>query len=508
MLSSEVLQVVTDMVFPPWFDPLGMEAWVRGMADAFGCRLVLRDREGKELCSHGRGGERSRKMPLEINGRLSGFLEFSPPPEGKHFDAVQQGIVSFRALAEARNSIADLVDTNARQWSELTVLYRSSVLLRGGLDTSEIAKHLHGQLDEVLSGCEILLFFPGLEYEGAASGAAGEFAEIARWGLELKEGVLMGSQEEMERLGCPGLSHGGQLIVAPVSCGDRRFGTIVCAGKDLSSQHLKLACLLADQAGLAFANHRLLQEATRNERLRHELALAARIQESILPNVEYQQGGFQISSFCRPTAWVGGDTFILNPLGGGPILAGVADVSGHGISAALLINAFVSHLEALGRTISAPEELLAVINDLITSRVRDTGLFITVVLLRLDGNGSVSISSAGHPPVFVADTAGGIRKIDEGGIPLGILRDQAYGATRFTLGRGESILVFSDGLMEARNPAGRMYGLDRIRESFLRRQREDMNTRALLSGILRDVEKFCRGRDFGDDLTIQLIRRT
>jgi len=504
---------VSDETLPSWYDADGMSAWVRGMAEAFSCRIRLSDERGRHLCTHGEGKGRWWKKTLDINGKRRALLEIKPPPSESVIEAVSNGITTFKALAEARNSVADLVEMNARQWAELTVLYRSSRLLQGGLGRDEIARYLLDQLSEVLPGCDFFLqclFSEEPEPHILTFGDPGDCREIARWGFELDRGVLIGSESELKRLGCPArkIPSSRQLIVTPIACGGVRFGTIVCSGSGLSSQHLKLAGLLAGQAGQAFANDRLVKEATEHERLQHELGLAARIQESILPDGEYRQGCFQVCSYCKPAAWVGGDTYLLEVLGNGSVLAGVADVSGHGISAALLINAFVSHLEALSRNLQAPEVLLAVINDLITSRVRDMGMFVTGVLLRLDPSGAAWVSSAGHPPVVMVDRLGQIKVVDEGGIPLGILPDQEYPLIEIPLEKGEILLVFSDGLMEARNPRGHMYGLDRICVSLKKNQHAARDARKILSGLLDDVRLFCGERPFDDDLTIQLIRRT
>lgn len=514
-----VLQVMSRQSFPAWFDPQGMGAWVEGMSRAFGCQVSILDSENAILCSFGDrrpGPTRTLRLEIRANGRVVGWVELVGEDTGMDLsEAARQGIKTLGSLAEARNSLADLAETNAVQWMELSVLYRSSSLLRGGLEPEDVSEKLLEQIREVLPSQEIALLF---ELEGRRwfqtlpKGVDSRLEALAQWGRGLDGRELIGEKAELCRLGFDGDVPEDLLpaLVIPLCVNARCYGALVAGGEGreaLSSQHLKLAGLLVDQAALAFANIELLEKTREHERLRHELELASEIQNSILPPPERCEAGYEISSICQPTTWVGGDAYVLRKIGDTGLMAGVADVSGHGISAALLMNAFVSHLEALSQAIESPGALLSAINDLVTARVGEMGMFITVVLLKLEEGGKVRVADGGHPQIIAADARARLRALEGVGLPMGILETQEYPEYELDLEVGGALLVYSDGLMEARNAEGEMYGLEGIMESFRRCREQGLSARDSVEQIRGDLMRFTGSSVFDDDLTIQIIER-
>ena len=396
---------------PDWYDRAGMQAWAEGMAAATRRRVSLLSLDETELLSVGIGEGDPARFPLEVNGQPVGWLELRPDLGSDVLTAqVMKAISTFRSLAEVRNSMADLVRTTARQWRELSLLYRSSDLLRVDQGRPALANNLLEQATGALRS-ELGLVRQGVGNEAQIHVSSGDDADslidVADWGIGLSEGVMVTEPAELGRLGFEGRAPDKPLLVVPLRCRDHCFGSLVLAAspkRPLSSEDLKLASLLADQAGKAFDNLQLVDQVRDSERLKRELEVASEIQSSILPPADITLEWLDFAGVCKPAKWVGGDTFLFGRQSDAAILTGVADVCGHGISSALLMNAFASSIEALSMTQAQPGRLLAITNDLLENRIGSTGLFVTAALMRVTSDGELTIASAGHPEVSGRET--------------------------------------------------------------------------------------------------------
>lgn len=497
-----------------WFDRRGMTSWVEGMASALQRRVALLALDGSEVVASGSGDGAAMAIPLEVNGVTVANLEIRPeitsPAIRPRIDAAVQ---TFQALAEARFTTSDLVQTTARQWRELSVLYRSSELLRGGLEPETVAENLVRQATRALprSAGAVHFVVAGREGASTAGDRDAELAPLSRWGAELEGAILATGADEIRRNGYPGPVPDGPVIVAPLSSRGGRYGGLALAapeGRALGSEDLKLATLLAGQAGQAFANIELLEEVREGERLRRELEVAADIQASILPEQRMSWDWLEFHGVCQPAAWVGGDANLVLPTAGRAVIAGVADVSGHGVSSGLLMNAFASQLQALAMTTEDPGELLTVTNRLVSARVGAMGLFVTAVLLHLTPGGTVRLANAGHPAPVMVDGNGAVVPIGRPGLPLGVLEDESFEVTEVDLPVGASLVAFSDGVTETMTPEGELFGTERLLDTLARHARPAVDGSDLIGRVLAELKSFEGGRQRTDDLTIIVLRRT
>ncbi len=501
---------------PPWFDRQGMGSWCRGVAQLVDARVIIRDLEGHFLLEEGSGEGPSRELPFRVNGEPAGFVEIIASEVGTVREAVlSQALETLERLADLRNSLGDLVRTTAHQWRELSLLYKFTDALSGGLDPAVLARHLADKAHSVLRGRSTAVCFRLMEpEEGMDCRSVGERFEaaeaVARWGMGLEAGAIYAGVNELEGAGNLPTDEDGEIMAVPLRARANNYGVLAVLrseGEAFTAEDLKLGNLLAHQTALAFANLELIGQVRKTERIRRELEMAAEIQASILPPPLTEVGPLTAVASCVPAQEVGGDAYIVVPVGGG-LLAGVADVSGHGLSSALLMNAFASEIQALCLTETRPGALLEATNRLIGLRVGDMSLFVTVVLVRHWKDGRVSIASAGHLPAMVLTAAGDVEVIDIGGVPLGVLEDERYEEAILEPDRYNVIVLYSDGLTEARNAAGTMYGLDRL-EGFLRRMAKDRpGPREVHAAILDDLKRFTGGVAQADDLTILSVGRT
>jgi hypothetical protein len=193
--------------------------------------------------------------------------------------------------------------------------------------------------------------------------------------------------------------------------------------------------------------------------LEQEFQNARELQQILVPETLPEIPGFRLSSAYRPAQEVGGDFFQIIPLEGehaGSTLIVLGDVSGKGLKAAMTVSLIVGAIRTLVEMSASPALVLAGLNRRLYGRLE--GGFATCIALRLDPDGRCTISTAGHPPPFLNRM-----ELDlPGALPLGIVPDHAYEEFVHALQPGDHLALYTDGLLEARNASGELYGFDRL----------------------------------------------
>jgi len=244
-------------------------------------------------------------------------------------------------------------------------------------------------------------------------------------------------------------------------------------------------------------------------RLEGEMAAARDIQMRMLPPAEPETGrpDLEIRAWVAPAREVGGDLYDFLFLDRDRLFFAVGDVSGKGVPAAL----FMSLTQALCRSAalrlgSGAEVILQDVNESL-ARDNEAMMFVTLFAGILDlANGQIDYCSAGHEAAWIARPSLPPRRLAEGGgPPLGAVQGFTYVAGRGQLEPGECLLILTDGVTEARNPAGDLYGSARIAE--LLESLGAAPAAELLGGVRADVERFAAGAEPADDLTLLAIRR-
>jgi phosphoserine phosphatase RsbU/P len=293
-------------------------------------------------------------------------------------------------------------------------------------------------------------------------------------------------------------------VAIPLLVGGRLIGIFDLEDTELeafSPARIQLLEALAGHVATAVENARLFQqERLEKERMSHELQEARQIQFGLFPAEPPVMPGFAIDARCIPYHEVGGDWFDYLPLDDGRLGIVLADVSGKGLAAALLMSSTRSILRLLAQDGLPPGEVLQRINRTLMKDL-PTRRFVTMIYAVLDaGHGRLVFANAGHLyPLFV-DSRGGQFLSTEAGFPLGI-RDGAFAEREVELPAGSRLVLYSDGLSEATSPTGEEYGTDRIRRHF------DAES-ATVESLLHDVHGFISGAPPSDDETIVLIRAT
>jgi serine phosphatase RsbU (regulator of sigma subunit) len=240
-------------------------------------------------------------------------------------------------------------------------------------------------------------------------------------------------------------------------------------------------------------------------RLEEELRLARAIQTRLLPAAPPQSDRIELAGLSLPAREVGGDYYDYLQLEDGSLGLAVADVSGKGTPAALLMSAFRASLRSQDLARIGPAEALGRINHFIHESV-DPGKFITAFLAVIDpATGEVRYANAGHDAPIVLKTDGTTEELTGGGLILGMLPQILYEEARSRLEPGSILAVFTDGVTEARSEAGEFFGPEGLIALLRESHREDCN--GILQRLVARIEEFAGGGPQADDITVILARR-
>jgi serine phosphatase RsbU (regulator of sigma subunit) len=264
---------------------------------------------------------------------------------------------------------------------------------------------------------------------------------------------------------------------------------------------------LALFAAILFALYRhIVEQQARRNVLEQEMQSAQEIQKVLIPDTVAAIEGYALSSAFIPAHEVGGDFFQILPNPDGSATVALGDVSGKGLKAAMNVSMIVGALRAQSATISSPGAILEALNHCLIGRM--SGGFATGILLRLEPDGTVVLANAGHLPPFINGREFEI----ESALPLGIIADISYSELRFKLAPGDELVLYTDGLLEARDESGALFGFDRLRMLFaLRPSAQQASQRAVDFGQEDDVTiltltRLSAGQESSASLTSPLMR--
>jgi phosphoserine phosphatase RsbU/P len=292
-------------------------------------------------------------------------------------------------------------------------------------------------------------------------------------------------------------------VAIPLHVGGKLVGVFTASHHQLDAfdtDQLRLFQALCSHIGVAVDNARRFQEERKErERMSREAQEARSIQQALLPKSSPYIPGFAVSGLSISAGAVGGDWYDFIDLGDGRWGLVIADVSGKGTAAALLMSATRAMLRSLAENACTPAEVLTKLNKLLVEDF-PSGRFVTMVYAVLDPKkGTLTYANAGHLPPLLVDAAGVTFLQTEMGLPLGI-RHGSFSEAMVQLGEQARLVLYSDGITEATNPLDEEYGTERLAE-HVRRAGTCPET------LLEDVRAFANGAGLRDDATVILLRR-
>ncbi len=260
---------------------------------------------------------------------------------------------------------------------------------------------------------------------------------------------------------------------------------------------------LAVEGATVIENARLFRMTREQERTRHELSLARNIQQRLLPRELPESNFFELQALTMPCETVGGDYYDVIRLPNDRFGLAVADVSGKSWPAAILAASLQGAFGAVAAGDPGLAELFQRVNDFLCDRTTPE-MFATVFYGVLDSRGKFNFVNAGHTSPLVLRTNGAVNRLDSANFPLGFFSDAKFEVDSVALERGDMVLIFSDGVTEARDATGELYGESRLKE--LLESCTCMAARDLSTKVVAAVQDFVGVAPQADDLTLTVLR--
>ncbi|HEX7069178.1 MAG TPA: GAF domain-containing SpoIIE family protein phosphatase, partial [Rhodothermales bacterium] len=303
----------------------------------------------------------------------------------------------------------------------------------------------------------------------------------------------------------------GSLLVVPLVARDELLGALFATKPvtfGFEKDDIDAIGVFAAQAALALDHARLFEEQVEKERLSRELDIARAVQRRLLPQHVPNMPGATIAASSVPALEVGGDYYDFARLDEHRLAFIVADVAGKGTSAAFYMAEMQGIFQSVSRISSSPTDFLVHANNALSpSLERQT--FISVIYGILDTRTEeVTLARAGHCPAALINLHGDTRFLRSRGLGLGLDRTERFGAIlaeeRVALSPGDVLVLYTDGVVETRNPSGEEYGYDRLLEILRKNRHEDVDD--LHRAIVRDLTDFAEDENYGDDMTIMILK--
>ena len=506
---------------------------VTAISDAFGAPVTIEDAEGQLLYGDITAAIPSTRAPVTHLETSLGWV--SGPPHARTIAAVLDHLVAKETEKKALGTEV------LHLYREINLIYSFSEKLASLLELERVARLTIDEARQVIDATDGVVMLldqdtdvlttiagfgtelPSLDGLRRGHGIVGA---VAASGIgEIVNDVALDARRAKDDTSIRG------LICAPLKVGERTIGVLALGSTEpmpYRAAELKLLTTLALQTATAIENARLfertIQAALERERLMAlhqqaelaraklagELELAARIQADLFPAVLPHVDGYEFAARNRPARQCGGDYYdalrLVRPDAADRLLLCVADVSGKGLPAALVMSNMQATLRALiGRTTSLAE-LAGHANELLYAATPPEK-YVTAALLELvPATGALTFVGAGHLDNLVLRTSGQAVPLVSTGTPLGLFSDGIpYGESTHVLERGDAILLFSDGVTEAQNADDEEFGEERLLEVVRACAGEPAAT--LIDRTFQAIDAFAGGAPQFDDITVVVARR-
>ena len=305
-------------------------------------------------------------------------------------------------------------------------------------------------------------------------------------------------------------------IGAPIMDGAQLYGVALFLSRRQIQHNIGLIDMIAGlgyEVGEYLAKqHALQDEMTRQKQLEHDIAFAAQVQQSLLPETDPSLKAFELASAALPARSISGDFYDFVSPNPGALDVLIADVSGKGFPSALMTAAARTLFRYGPGAGKGPAGQLQDMNKALYEDCERTSLFLTAQLVRLDLEfGTVTYASCGHTEALVwRHLEDRVVRIGSTAIPIGIMENIEVGELAFALLPGDFLLLYSDGVTEAANPSGELFGMERLIQYFgLYSQPQNGNpagAQSVVSALVDEVRGFSGSQILSDDLTLVALK--
>jgi len=404
------------------------------------------------------------------------------------------------------DEIASLSAEILERYEEATMVYRLCESLGAVLGERPIAERVLAEAVERMSARRGAVWLAqGDELVLAVSSPSGE---PASWHPE-QAGAIPALSAGRAWIRDP--QPGGEPIVAVALPGadDSILGVLALCGRldgrPYRSGETKLLTALAALTSAFILNDRMSVAYRHAEARKREDEIARQVHRNLLPSYDVAFDGLDLSGASIAADNIGGDYYGYIPMPDGSLGVAMADVSGHGVGAALYMAAMKGALQAEARRALSPHDLLTRTNDALVADFAEGEVFATAFMARFyPGSRKLDFASAGHHAPLLMRADGRLDRLEAAGGALGLVREMTFEEGTRSLEEGDVLVLFTDGLVEARDAQGRFYGVGRLVETVRRHRALDAG--ALSQAILDDFVRHCNGSSPNDDVTLVVAR--
>jgi serine phosphatase RsbU (regulator of sigma subunit)/pSer/pThr/pTyr-binding forkhead associated (FHA) protein len=280
--------------------------------------------------------------------------------------------------------------------------------------------------------------------------------------------------------------------------------------RQFNEDDLDVLTAVASQAAISIQNASALESLLEQERLNRELKIAEQVQKRFIPQGVPTVPGYEFFAFYKPTYQIGGDYYDFVTLSTDRIAVAVGDVSGKGVAAALMMAKFSGDTRYCILTENTPAPTATRLNSLFCAAgIEDK--FITLGLCVLDASTrKLTLTSAGHTPVIIRHADGTAEEVGEdvSGLPLGVMDDSVYQETEIQLRDGDVVVLYSDGVTDARSPSDELYDSKANHRLIKRVAQSDGGPSAVGRAVLQEIREFSSGHSQADDITLVCLGPT
>ncbi len=299
------------------------------------------------------------------------------------------------------------------------------------------------------------------------------------------------------------------LIAVPLSIKNDTFGVMLIQeaenGRRFRARRIEIINGIAQQAALAIQNDLLQLEMVVRERLETEVQLARQIQQTFIPQFLPDLSGWQLAARWRTARQVGGDFYDVIELPNDKLGIFIADVADKGMPAALFMALTRTLIRAAAVEIDSPVDVMRRVNDQLLPDTQQ-GMFVTAVYGVLDTkSGDFTYVNAGHNPPFWVKVDDGITRLTRTAVALGVMHQPNMKENTISLGEGDTLLLYTDGLTEAFSPVGELFGEARLMNAL--HSIQPCTADEILMQVEEHLNEFIESVPLGDDLTMLAVRR-
>ena len=297
-------------------------------------------------------------------------------------------------------------------------------------------------------------------------------------------------------------------VAVPIIKNKKAIGALDVESDQLSAfdhHHLEILQFFADAAAISLEKAILHHQILEKKKLEEQMQIAKDVQTSLLPARSPEIIGYDIAGICIPTYEIGGDYYDYIQLDNQNLAIVIADVSGDGIPAALIMSAFRALLHSQIKADNNPFEIMNVLNQQIpiVSRKRD---FISVFYAKLNfKEHTCTYTNCGHNPPMLLRSNGKMELLEQGSAALNILTDAKFISGSVKLEQGDQIIFYTDGVTEVFNTDNVEYGFERLKKIIL--ESKDQSASEIITNIVNSTKAFSGTTLFRDDFTIIVLKR-